>query len=106
MVERTKIRFIYLSCCQGGTAGTVDQLLSNDFLGIGHSLIVGGVPAIVAMRWPLSDDMTVLLASSFYKELFNGMGLELALFRARRRVQSKNPKDFNWLSPMLIMQGD
>jgi hypothetical protein len=106
MVERTKIRFIYLSCCQGGTTGSAEHLLYNDFLGISHSLIVGGIPAVLAMRWPLTDDMAVLLASSFYKELFTGSGLELALFRARRRVQSKNPNDFNWLSPMLIMQGD
>jgi CHAT domain-containing protein len=92
--------------CQGGTTGTVDQLLSNDFLGISHSLIVGGVPAVIVMRWPLSDDAAVLLASSFYKELFAVAGLELALFRARRRVQSKKPNDYNWLSPMLIMQSD
>jgi CHAT domain-containing protein len=106
LVERTKTRFIYLSCCQGGTAGGVEHLLSNDFLGISHSLVVAGIPAVLAMRWPLSDEMAVLLATSLYRELFQGHSLELSLFRARRRLQAKNPNDYNWLSPMLIVQGE
>lgn len=106
LVEGSKLKFIYLSCCQGAMVGTVDQLLYNDFLGITHSLLVGGVPAVLAMRWPLGDEMAILLASSFYRELFAGRGIEMSLFRARRRVQSKNTNDYTWLSPILVVQSN
>jgi CHAT domain-containing protein len=106
LVERTKIKFIYLSCCQGAMVGPIEKLLNNDFLGISHSLLVSGVPAVMAMRWPLSDEMAILLADSFYKELFKGNGLEVALYCARKRVQSKAPNDYTWLSPILIVQDD
>jgi hypothetical protein len=106
LVERSKIRFIYLSCCQGAMVGSPDQLMNNDFLGIAHSLLVGGIPSVLSMRWPLNDEMAILLASSFYKELFNGQGVEIALFRARKQVQGRLPNDFNWLSPVLVVQAN
>jgi CHAT domain len=106
LVEQTRLKFIYLSCCQGAVTATTDFLFNNDFLGIAHSLLVGGVPSVLSMRWPLNDDMAVLLASSFYTELLRGTGLEVALFRARKQVQARMPNDFNWLSPVLVIQSD
>jgi CHAT domain-containing protein len=104
IVERTKLKFFYLSCCQGASAGASDKLRNNDFLGITHALLVGGVPAVLAMRWPLNDRTATFLASSFYSEMFKGAGIELSLFRARRRLQSRWPNDHSWLSPVLIVQ--
>jgi CHAT domain-containing protein len=104
LVERTRLKFFYLSCCQGAMVGTPEHLLNNDFLGITHALLVAGVPSVLAMRWPLTDEMAVLLAASFYRELFKGVGLELALLRARRQLQSSRPNDHSWLSPVLVVQ--
>lgn len=106
LVEHTRLKFLYLSCCQGAMTSTTDFLFNNDFLGIAHSLLVGGIPSVLSMRWPLSDDMAVLLATSFYNELLKGQGLETALFRARKHVQARMPNDYNWLSPVLVIQGD
>jgi len=106
LVERSRLGFIYLSCCQGAMTGTTDLLFNNDFLGIAHSLLVGGVPTVLSMRWPLNDEMAVLLASSYYAELFKGVGPEIALFRARKQVQARMPSDYNWLSPVLVVQGN
>ena len=106
LVERTRIRFVYLSCCQGAVVGATEALLSGEFLGIVPSLLVGGVPSVLSMRWPLNDEMAVLLATSFYGELFKGRGIEVALFRARKLIQARMPNDYNWLSPVLVVQGD
>jgi CHAT domain/Novel STAND NTPase 2 len=106
IVERSNIKFFYLSCCQGAAMEVGNQVIFNDFLGIIHSLLVAGVPAILAMRWPLSDQMAMLLASSFYKELFAGKGLDHSLFYARKQVQNKNTNDYTWLSPILVVQGN
>lgn len=106
LVNRTNTKFIYLSCCQGAMVGAPEQLFDNDFLGIAHSLLLGGVPSVLSMRWPLRDDTAVLLASTFYSELLTGGGFEKALLRARRHIQAVRPSDYNWLSPVLVIQGD
>jgi hypothetical protein len=98
------IRFFYLSCCQGATTGMQDQLVQNDYLGLTDSFIHAGVPAVLSMRWPLDDLMAKNLAAFFYKELFKEVGLESALFRARKLLQSRHPRDCTWLSPILIVQ--
>ena len=61
---------------------------------------------MLAMRWPLADDMAISLALSFYEELFKGEGTEVALLHARKKVKNINPNDYTWLSPILVMQGD
>lgn len=106
LVSKTRTKFIYLSCCHGAMIGSSDQLLVNDFLGITHSLLMGGIPSILSMRWALDDEMAIHLAKSFYKELFSGVGIEISLLRARRQVQAAKPYDYNWLSPILVMQGN
>jgi CHAT domain-containing protein len=105
-VERSNIKFFYLSCCQGAVMQIGDQTIFNDIHGFTHSLLVAGIPSILAMRWPLSDQMAKILAPTFYKELFSGKGLDHALLYARKQVQNKNINDVTWLSPILVVQGD
>ena len=106
LVERSPIKFFYLSCCQGAVVGSSEHLLSSEFLGIAPSLLIAGAPAVLSMRWPLNDEMAVLLATCFYVELIKGQSIDVALFRARKQVQAKMPNDYNWLSPVLIIQGE
>jgi hypothetical protein len=106
LLQRSKVRFFYLSCCEGAATGMPDQLLSSDFLGITDALIIAGVPSVIAMRWPVNDRAATRLAVSLYRELMSGNGLELSLLRARREVQNQDPGDYTWLSPILVIQGD
>ena len=103
-VRGTRLKLFYLSCCEGAKAGSSETLLNNSFLGIAHALLIGGVPSVLSMRWPLNDATAIRLARLFYRELLNGTRVEVALSRARLQLESSNPDDYSWLSPVLVVQ--
>jgi hypothetical protein len=103
-VRGTRLKLFYLSCCEGAKAGSSETLLNSNFLGIAHALLIGGVPSVLSMRWPLNDATAIRLAYLFYRELLNGARLELALSTARRNLESSFPEDYSWLSPVLVVQ--
>jgi len=55
LTHRSSTRFFYLSCCEGAVEATPEEALTSDFLGIADALLIGEVPAIVAMRSPIDD---------------------------------------------------
>ncbi|MDR3403469.1 MAG: CHAT domain-containing protein [Chthoniobacter sp.] len=105
-VDRSTLRFVYLSCCQGGENAPHQPGMQSDFMGIAHSILSGGVPSVLAMRWPVKDGAAATLALEFYKELLSDCGIELALMRARKVVHAKDLTDHTWLSPILVVQGN
>jgi len=102
MVRNTPLLFAYLSCCSGARTGKGRNLLDDDFLGIMDALVMGGVPAVLGFRWPVSDSGARTLAHSFYSALLeDGKELDEALLNARNRLD-RDEQD--WFSPILIMQ--
>jgi CHAT domain-containing protein len=101
LVEKSDIRFFYLSCCQGTATAAQNQLLDDDFLGITDALIQAGVPSALGFRWPVSDQGAVELAVGFYDTLARDGRLDVALLEARKKIDRD---DLTWLSPVLIAQ--
>ncbi len=103
-LKDTPVQFVYLSCCRGAQAGTATDLLVSDFLGVLDALLVAQVPAVLGMRWPVSDDAASILAVAFYQALMRGDDLDLALLRARRAAAEHDPDDPSWAAPVLVVQ--
>lgn len=103
-VKDTPVRFVYLSCCQGAQAGAATDLLASDFLGVMDALLVAQAPAVLGMRWPVSDDVAPILAEAFYQALMRGDDLDLALLRARRAAADHDETDPSWAAPILVVQ--
>jgi hypothetical protein len=102
MIRSTPLTFAYLSCCWGATAGEERDLLDDDFLGIVDALVMGGVPAVLGFRWPVSDVGARTLAQSFYKALLeDGKELDEALLYGRNKLDRDGQ---DWFSPVLVMQ--
>jgi hypothetical protein len=106
LVRNTLLRFVYLSCCWGAHTAHPVNLLDDDFLGVMDGLAMGGVPAILGFRWPVSDRGAQLLAQSFYSTwLDDKKRLDGALLRARRTVADRYGRDERaWFSPILVMR--
>ena len=67
---------------------------------------MGGVPAVLGFRWPVSDDGAQLLAQSFYSAwLDEEKRLDEALRGARSTVADQLGRDERaWFSPILAMR--
>jgi CHAT domain-containing protein len=98
------VRFLYLSCCDGGASASAARAVDGDFLGIAEAAVNRGVPAVLAYRWPVSDGGALCLAKTFYTELAEDGNVDVALMRARREVASQDKNDRTWMSPVLFMQ--
>ena len=78
------VGLVFLNCCLSGQPST-----RAGFSGLGPMLLANGVPAVVAMRYEVPDDVAIKLATVFYQELVTGAEagrVDLALQFARQAV--------------------
>lgn len=104
LLEESKARLVYLSCCEGATWGQARDLINDDFLGLADCVIRAGVPSVLGFRWPVPDTSSHTLALAFYKSLLKHYRPEVALWHARRELAGPDKDDPTWLSPILIQQ--
>jgi len=100
----SEARLVYLSSCYGTATGSEVALLDDDFLGLADAVTQAGVPSVLGFRWPVSDEGAPKLAQAFYQSLLEQGSPEVALWKARCKLATKNRNDPTWLSPILIHQ--
>lgn len=104
LLTQSSARLVYLSSCWGTASGDDATLLEDDFLGLADAIAQAGVPSVLGFRWPVSDIGAPLLAKMFYESLLESGSPEMALWRARRELASRDRNDPTWMSPILIHQ--
>ncbi len=104
LLEDTKLKFIYLSCCYSGNSSPQSKLVSNEFLGFAEGLLTSGVPAVLGYRWPVSDSNASLFAQEFYKSLLSQGNLDSALLSARKVIYRESHFPTDALAPILWTQ--
>lgn len=92
-------RLIFLNACQGATGGA-----QNVFAGVAQTLVQQGIPAVIAMSAPISDNAAKTLAHTFYKALAAGYPADAALTEARKALYAAAPTDTlaEWATPVLF----
>jgi hypothetical protein len=91
------LRLVVLNCCESGR-GTAEDAMASP----AAALVRAGIPAVVAMQFPISDDAAVQLSSVFYEKLAEGWALEAALTQARQMMWAKSR--IEWGIPVLYMR--
>jgi hypothetical protein len=91
------LRLVVLNCCESARGSADDPAASP-----GAALVRAGVPAVVAMQFPISNDAAVQMSSVFYEKLAEGWPIEAALTQARQLMWAKSRID--WGIPVLYMR--
>jgi len=65
--NRRALKLIVLNTCQGAAPST-----SHAFAGVAPQLVLAGVPAVVAMQFPITDKEALTFVRAFYHALFQG----------------------------------
>jgi hypothetical protein len=100
MLEAYALRLVFLNACK--TATTSTRGVINPFGGVAASLMAGGIPAVIAMQFPISDEAAIRFSTTFYKRLVQGMPVDSAVAEARRFLWS--PNDAEWATPVLFLR--
>ena len=94
----TSLRLIFLNSCMGATASARDP-----FGGVAQSLIRRGIPAVIAMQFPVPDRAAVALARHFYRYLAAGQPVDAALSSTRAFLYARGYA-VEWGAPALHMR--
>jgi CHASE2 domain-containing sensor protein len=94
------MKLVVLNSCQGAETSS-----SRPLVGMAPELVKCGVPAVVAMKYPLYDRQALIFAREFYRCLFQGQDrgrVEVAVSHARNRLAGSFPGDRVLATPVLF----
>jgi len=95
---RAHLRLVFLNSCMGATSAQGDP-----FGGVAQSLIRRGIPAVIAMQFPIPDEAAVALSRHFYRYLAAGQPVDAALSSARAFLYARG-YPVEWGAPALHMR--
>ncbi len=93
---------VVLNACNTARAG--HQGGTSPFRGVATALVLGGVPAVVAMQRPISDRAAIGFSTAFYRHLARGDSIDVALTEGRQAIHSAKPESFEWATPVLFLR--
>jgi hypothetical protein len=93
-------RLVVLNSCSSGQAGTQDVLS-----GTAAALVNGGISAVAAMQFRISDPAAVAFPRGFYKALSVGKSVDAAMSSGRIAILGRG-ESLEWVTPVLYVRGD
>lgn len=99
------LRLAVLNACESASLPEETRAERFDpFAGVAVSLVMGGLPAVVAMRLEVSDQAAIAFSRAFYQRLAAGDPVDAAVAEGRQAVHSAHAADFEWAAPVLFMR--
>lgn len=101
------LRLAVLNACESAAApvaGSTAGAGFDPFAGVATSLVLGGLPAVVAMRLPISDRAAIAFSRTFYERLAAGDRVDAAVAEGRQAVHSADPAGSEWSVPVLFLR--
>jgi hypothetical protein len=96
------LRLVVLNACETAIVG--GEAAQGPFAGVATALVLGGVPAVVAMQSSIRDAHSVAFTSAFYRRLAGGMPVEEAVTEGRQAIHSLEPDAASWAIPVLFLR--
>lgn len=96
------LRLVVLNACHTGRS--VGDAGPNPFAGVATALVMGGIPAVIAMSQPISDPAAVAFSQALYERLAAGDPVEAALADARLAIHRTDGKSGEWGTPILFLR--
>jgi CHAT domain len=93
-------RLVVLNSCSGAAGGVSDL-----FSGTAAALVRGGVSAVAAMQFEISDPAAVAFARGFYAAIARGRGADDAMSSGRVAILGTGDRTLEWVTPVLYLRG-
>lgn len=96
--DHQPLRLALLNACEGARGDGCDT-----FTGLAQRFVQQGLPAVIAMQFPVSDETAITLSHVFYETLAQGHPVDVALTEARKAVFTQ-VNEAEWAAPVLFMR--
>jgi hypothetical protein len=98
------LRLVVLNSCWSGALPRESG--QDPFSGVGAALIESGVPAVVAMQFPVSDDAAVAFSRAFYERLAARDCISAAATMGRLAILDQEEDTLEWATPIVMLGGE
>jgi hypothetical protein len=100
LADNRTLHLVFLNACR--TAQSTAAGAGNPFAGVATSLVKGGVRAVLAMQFPVTDDAALTFSQTFYRMLATGLPVDAAVSESRKAVFSGYHAE--WATPVLFLR--
>jgi hypothetical protein len=95
------LRLVFLNACD--TASSPRRQGQDPFSGVASALVMAGIPSVLAMQFPISDQAALVFSQHFYEALASGLPVDAAAAEGRLAVHLSSPTSWEWATPALFM---
>lgn len=96
----TDLRLVVLNAC--GSARFPRRRGGDPYSGVAAALVLSGLPAVIAMQFPISDRAALAFGSGLYRALAAGDPVDAAVAEGRFAIADDRPKSLEWATPVLF----
>ena len=96
------LRLVFLNACE--TACVSKQEGLDPFAGVAAAMVMAGIPAVVAMQFPITDGAAIRFANRFYSLLAAGQPVDYAVAQGRQAILAAESGTMEWATPVLFMR--
>ena len=100
--NEAKTRLVFLNACD--TARLSDKGDQDPFAGMAAAMVKAGIPAVVAMQFPITNAAAIAFSLRFYEDLAVGNPVESAVRAGRMKIKGVRRDSMEWATPVLFMQ--
>lgn len=96
------LRLVFLNACDTGKAAKQEG--QDPFAGVATAMVMAGIPAVIAMQFPITDRAAVNFAGTFYPRIVSGFPVDAAVSEGRKAIRTADPSTMEWATPVLFMR--
>lgn len=94
------LRLVVLGACD--SARFPRHRGADPYSGVAAALVLAGVPAVVAMQFPVSDDAAIAFGGALYRALAASDPVDAAVTEGRIAMRLGNDQSLEWAIPVLF----
>ena len=91
------LRMVVLNACEGARTSP-----SDPYAGVAQALVQQGIPAVIAMQFPIFEESAVEFAQEFYGAIADGFPVDASISEARKAIFTTG-NETEWATPVLFM---
>ena len=99
LADHRDLRLALLNACEGARGSAQDIFSATAAI-----LIRRGLPAVLAMQYPITDRAAIEFSRTFYEALADGLPVDTATTEARQAISYVAPHSVEWGIPVLYMR--
>ncbi|HWM90879.1 MAG TPA: CHAT domain-containing protein [Thermoanaerobaculia bacterium] len=96
------LQFAFLNACRTACAAREPGL--DPFAGVASSLVLAGMPAVLAMQFSVGDDAALHFSRTFYRRIAAGDPVDTATTEGRMAVLLGDALSAEWATPALFLR--